>query len=214
MARHILLDVGGVVIRTPFELLAGAEQRAGLPEGALGRRGPFDSDGDPEFDAIATADMTEREYWQLRADRAAPLLGVAPGTEPFMRALFDLPEDAVVRPEVAALIDDAIAAGRRVGLLTNDLMDFHGADWVARMAVLLRPHVLVDVSQHGILKPAPEAYRLGTEAMAVSAEDIVYLDDQPGNVAGGRDAGYEAIHVDVTDPARAVVQARAALDLE
>ena len=131
-----------------------------------------------------------------------------------MRALFDLPEDEVVRPEIAALIDDAIAAGRRVGLLTNDLVDFHGPEGVDRMTVLSRPHVLVDVSQHGTLKPSPEAYDLGTEAMAVPAQDIVYLDDQPRNVVGGRDAGYEAIHVDVTDPGAAVGNARAALDLE
>lgn len=213
MGVHLLLDIGGVVIRTPFELLAGAERRAGLPDGALGRRGPFDPDGDPEFDEVAQGTTTERAYWQVRADRAAPLLGVPPGMKPFMRLLFDLPEDAVVRPEMVALIDDTLAAGHRVGLLTNDLVDFHGKDWVDRLTIFTRAHALVDVSQHGVLKPAPEAYELGIDAMGVPASHIVYLDDQPVNVAGARAVGLEAIEVDVTDVGAAVARARGALVL-
>lgn len=213
MGVHLLLDIGGVVIRTPFELLDGAERRAGLPDGVLGRRGPFDPDGDPEFDEVADGTTTERAYWQVRADRAAPLLGVQPGMQPFIRALFDVPEDEVVRPEMAALLDDTLAAGQGVGLLTNDLVDFHGKDWVDRIAIFTRAHALVDVSQHGVLKPSREAYQLGIDAMGVPADAIVYLDDQPVNVAGARAVGLEAIEVDVTDVDAAVAKARVALDV-
>ena len=213
MPNHLLLDIGGVVIRSPFELLDRAEQRAGLAPGALGRRGPFDPDGDAEFDDVAHGELTERAYWQQRAARAAGLLGTAPDTRAFMRELFDLPEAEVVRPEVEALVDDALRTGRRVGLLTNDLIDFHGQAWVDRMTTFARVHVLVDVSQHGVLKPDPRAYRLGIDALGVPARDIVYLDDQPVNVTGARQAGFEAILVDVTDPAAAVAKARVALGL-
>ena len=37
----------------------------------------------------------------------------------------------VLRPEAAALVADAKAAGMRVGALTNDLAAFHGDDGMA-----------------------------------------------------------------------------------
>ena len=213
MPAHLLLDVGGVLIRTPFEMLAAAERAHGLALGALGPRGPFDPSGDPAFDDVADGALTERAYWQARVDVAAPLLGVDPAFEPDMRALFDVEEDQVVRPEVVRLMDAALADGRRVGILTNDLHDFHGREWIRRMPFLHRPHVLVDASQHGVLKPHPEASRLAIEAMAVPPDEVVYVDDQPVNVAGGREAGFEGVLLDVLDPGTAVEKARATLGL-
>lgn len=213
MQRALVLDVGGVVIRTPFELLEAAERTRGLAPGSLGRRGPFDPAGDPDFDEARTGTITERHYWQQRVDRAAPVLGIEPAFRAFMHVLYDLPEPMVVRPEVAALIDEVRAAGIRLGMLTNDLYDFHGRTWVERMGVLARAHVLVDVSRHGVLKPDPAAFAVGIDAMNRAPEDLVFLDDQPVNVAGARRAGMEAHEVDVTRPGEAVAKARATLGL-
>lgn len=213
MVRALMLDIGGVVIRTPFEMLDIAERRRGLAPGTLGPRGPFDADADEDFDRVRDGTLAERTYWQQRAERAAPVLDGPADFRSLMDVLYDVPPDEVVRPEVAALIEDVRDAGIPLCLLTNDLYDFHGAAWVERMGVFARADILVDVSRHGVLKPDPEAFRLGIDAMGVPPEDLLFLDDQPVNAAGARDAGMIVIDVDVTRPGDAVAHARDVLEL-
>jgi putative hydrolase of the HAD superfamily len=213
MARALLLDVGGVVIRTPFELLEPTERRRGLEPGALGPRGPFALAGDPEFRAVQAGRLTERAYWARRAERAAPLLDTPPDTRAFMEVLFDAPEDQIVRPAVRDLIEDARLAGAPVGLLTNDLRDFHGRSWVERMRVFADVDVTIDGSVTGVLKPDPGAYGLALEALDLPPADVVFLDDQPVNVRGGTVAGLQVVPVDVTAPEVAVATARDLLRL-
>jgi len=43
---------------------------------------------------------------------------------------------------------------------------------------------LVDATHTGILKPDPRAYRLALEALDISAERILFVDDQLRNVEG------------------------------
>ncbi|MGD9957681.1 MAG: HAD family phosphatase, partial [Candidatus Nanopelagicales bacterium] len=45
----LVLDFGGPVLRTPFELLRGGEARVGLSEGSLAWTGPFDPDADADW---------------------------------------------------------------------------------------------------------------------------------------------------------------------
>jgi putative hydrolase of the HAD superfamily len=213
MARALLLDVGGVVICTPFELLAPTERRRGLEPGALGPRGPFDLAGDPQFQDVQAGRLTERDYWARRAELAAPLLDTPPDTRAFMQVLFDAPEEQIVRPEVRDLLEDARTAGVPVGLLTNDLRDFHGRVWVERMRVFAAVDTTIDGSVTGVLKPDPRAYGLALEALGVPAADVVFLDDQPVNVRGATAVGMPVVPVDVTAPAAAVATARELLRL-
>jgi putative hydrolase of the HAD superfamily len=211
--RALLLDVGGVVIRTPFELLDLAEERLGLDAGELGPRGPFALDADPEFREALTGALTERDYWARRAERAAPVLGIPPDTRSFMRVLFDAPEDRLVRPEVHDLMEEARSAGVPVGLLTNDLRDFHGRAWVESLRVFATPDVTIDGSLTGVLKPDPRAYELALEALDLPAAEVVFLDDQPVNIRGAVTVGLQVVPVDVTTPASAVSRTRALLEL-
>jgi putative hydrolase of the HAD superfamily len=211
--RGLLLDIGGVLIRTPFELLDATERRRGLEPGALGSRGLFATVPDDAFARVASGELTERAYWEQRAEATASLLGTAPDTRSFMQALFDHPPDEIVRRGAAELLADARATGLRTGLLTNDLYDFHGDEWVAGIDVFHSVDALVDVSRHGVLKPDPRAYRLGIEAMGLEADQLLFLDDQPVNVAAARAAGLTTIEVDVTAPGDGFAEARALLGL-
>lgn len=56
--KHLLLDFGGPVLLTPFELIAKAEKTLGN----LSWRGPFDTSTDPEYVRWQAGDITEREY--------------------------------------------------------------------------------------------------------------------------------------------------------
>jgi putative hydrolase of the HAD superfamily len=122
-------------------------------------------------------------------------------------------EDALVRTGARALMADARSAGLPVGILTNDLAAFHRPEWVSALRVLALADSVVDGSVIGILKPDPRIYQLMADQLGVPAADVVFLDDQPVNVAGGRTAGMTAIQVDVTRPCHAFGQARALLGL-
>ena len=205
--RGVLVDIGGVVIVTPFELLAGAERRHGLAEGSLGSRGPFAEEPDPELTRVAAGDLTERAYWAERARRAAPLLGTAPDTRSFMDVLFDAPEHELVRAETRALLQDLRdRPDVVVALFTNDVVDFHGREWVDSIATFRLADHLVDVSRHGTLKPHPQAYAVGLATLALPAARTALLDDQAVNCAGAATAGIHAVQFTVTTPHAGIAQ--------
>ena len=113
--KHLLLDFGGPVLLTPFELV----DKAAETLGPLSWRGPFDTSTDPEYVSWQSGQITEREYWLIRGE---PYGLDLPG---LMRHFYEPPGDYLVRPEMADLILRQRAAGRAVGMLTNDLNAFH-----------------------------------------------------------------------------------------
>jgi putative hydrolase of the HAD superfamily len=198
---------------TPFELRAIGERNLGLPPGSLAWTGPFDPDADPDWQAFQAGEMNEREYWLLQAERYAAMTG-RPATMPsMMEPLYSGTEAELVRPEAAALIHDAKAAGIRVGLHTNDLTSFHDPEWIERMGVLREFEVMVEGRTDGVYKPDREAFELMIERMGIPAADIVFIDDQPVNLEGARRVGMICVHLDPTDPQPGFERARALLDL-
>lgn len=179
----VLFDFGGVVIRTPFEL------------GDFDWRGPFDVSTDPLWAQSMSGEITEREYWHQRSSVYHP--DDDDPTHTFMRTLYEQDEAVIVRPEIVALLDDLRAAGIRTAVLTNDLAAFHPPEWIERMTVIRRFDPLIDLSHVGYLKPQPEAFEHALKSLGVSREDaasIVFLDDQPRNVAGAEACGLRGVH--------------------
>jgi putative hydrolase of the HAD superfamily len=70
---------------------------------------------------------------------------------------------------------------------------------------------LVDLSMTGHLKPDPRAYAEAIKAMQADPGDIVFLDDQPANIAGAIKAGIVSVFFDPTDVASSVKAFRHAL---
>ena len=213
--KALLLDFGGPVLRTPFELLRGGEIRAGLAQGSLRWTGPFDPSADSDWRRMQRADITERDYWQRKADEFASLTGREASFRGLMDVLFAGGEDELVRPEARDAVSVAKRAGLSVAVLTNDMRAFHGDEWVARMSILGEMDVVVDGSVEHVLKPDPRIYRLAVERLGVDAEDCLFVDDQPGNVEGARAVGMQALWFDVTAPGTsyaAVMSTLAGLD--
>jgi putative hydrolase of the HAD superfamily len=69
------------------------------------------------------------------------------------------------------------------------------------MGILERLDPVVDLSFTGVLKPAPEAYAIACEHLGESPASVLFVDDQPANVAGALRFGMQALWFDVTDPA-------------
>lgn len=193
----VLFDFGGVVIRTPFELVD------------TGWRGPFDPAGDDLWRASMRGHITEREYWHRRASEHHP--DAEDPTFAFMQALYDTDEHVVVRPEIVALVDRLQAAGLQTAVLTNDLRAFHSQEWVGRMTVIRRFDPLIDLSHVGFLKPSAEAYEHACKILDVPPEQVVFLDDQQPNIAGAVDFGLTAVWFDPTDVDGSIARLEAAL---
>ena len=198
----LLFDFGGVLLLTPFELLWRAERAMGLAEGSLPWTGPFDPAADELWRRWQSGQLTEREYWGQRAREAGMLID-RPEMDAvgLMHYIYDDPSvDELIRPEGAALVARAKAAGWVVGLLTNDLRAFHDDEWVARIAILEQFDPLVDLSRTTVLKPDPRAYATALDRMALPAAEVLFIDDQRGNIAGAEQAGLATAWFDVTRP--------------
>jgi len=196
--RRLVLDFGGVVIRTPFEML----HRVGHPEWT----GPFDPDGDEMWGRMQAGDITERDYWDHRAREVFPAAGDPVWS--LMQALFAPPADEVIRPETMLLVEQL----ERPAVLTNDLSRFHGEDWLQQMGLAKTFDPLIDLSYAGRLKPHPDAYAHAMDRLGVSDPSrVVFADDQLGNVDGAAAYGMCSVWFDVTDPAASVERIRSAL---
>ena len=212
--RAVVLDFGGPVLRTPFELLRTGERTAGLAPGSLDWRGPFDPEADEDWRLLQAGGITERAYWQRKADRFAELTGREATFQGLMEVLFAPDETELVRGEATALVEDARAAGLAVAVCTNDLEAFHGRAWMERISILSRLDLLVDGSVEHVLKPDPRIYALVLERLGLPAQECLFVDDQPANVEGARAAGMQVEWFDVTAPGASWVVVRRRLGLE
>lgn len=205
--RALVLDFGGVISRTLFETHALSEQALGLPPGTLGWRGPFDPAHDALWRRMQAGDISERDYWMARTREVGRLLGEDwDRMETFVVRARGADPAAVIRPEAAAAVDCAAAAGVRLAILSNELDLFYGADFRRRLPLLQRFELIVDGTHTGILKPDPRAYAAVTAGLGLPAAACVFVDDQPRNVAGGLAAGMDAVAFDVTHPTESFAQ--------
>lgn len=208
MLKALLLDFGGVIIMTGFELHPLTEKILGLPPGTLNWRGPFDPASDPLWQAMQRDEINEREYWGIRAQEIGHLIGKTWTVTDYMRTTKCAAPDEAVRPEAVETIKLAKAKGLKVGLLTNELELFYGRDCVERISILREMDAIIDASHTKILKPRPEAYQLALDALGVAAPETLFVDDQQRNIAGAQRAGLATLHFDFTRPAESYAQVR------
>ena len=211
--KGLLLDVGGVLLRTPWELLDDFERRHGWPPGTLTWRGPLDPATDPLWRAVQAGELPSGDYFGRRAAEIGGLLGRSLSWPEVTRMLFEAPERLAVRPEGRPLVIAARSAGLRTGILTSKLIVFLGRAWIERSSLLSSFEILLDQSETGLSKPGLLAYRQAAEAMRLEPAAILFVDDDPDNVDGAAAAGMQALLFDLTDPAGSFDRVRHRLDL-
>lgn len=210
----MVFDFGGVVIRTPFEMVSGLERRLGLPPGSIDLSGPFDPNADSLWRRFRAGEFTELEYWRRQADRHAGMIDAGPDRlRSLMDSLFDAPREEVLRPDTWRLRRTLLKKGLRVAALTNDLGRFHDPSWIERMDVLDKFDPFVDLSNTGILKPDPRGYRWVLEGLGLDADRVLFVDDQPVNIKGAERVGMRTAHFDVLRPSRSVTEVLAMLGI-
>jgi putative hydrolase of the HAD superfamily len=213
-AQHLLLDFGSVVSKSLFEDLPAVEQEFGLAPGTLEWFGPLDLERDALWRDMLAGRVGEREYWAIRAAELSDLVGVPTmSIREVIRRSRSADPDGCLRPEAAALIYTAKRAGRRVAILSNELLLFYGEDLVRRCSILDEVDYILDATYTRILKPDPRAYNIARVALDVAPEEIVFVDDQARNIAGAAAVGLRTVHLQVTDPAAAFAEAARLLGL-
>jgi putative hydrolase of the HAD superfamily len=212
VARGLLLDIGGVVLRGGAGIAAMlADETEPLRDEAarLGVATPRDE----LWLRMLAGHVSERSYWATRSADLGRAVGEVWDTRAFINRLYDRPSWQLLNHEVVALMVAARQAGVPVVALTNDLVNFHGQQWVDRQQWLRHFDTIVDGSLTGVLKPDRRAFAAGIAAVGLPAAAIVYLDDMPWNVAGGIAAGLQTIEVDGAAPGPAAALARRLLGL-
>ena len=192
---------------------ASSEKTLGLSPGTLAWRGPFDPEHDELWRDMCADKIPEREYWARRAAEVGRLFGEDWDMLTLIRRTCPPDSNYDVRPEALRTIANAKAAGRRVGILTNELELFHGREAMDRLEVLKMMDSMVDATHTHILKPDPRSYALGCEALGLPPSQVVFVDDQKRNIEGARKAGMDVVHFDVTKPAESYAEVERKLGL-
>ena len=208
----LLLDFGSVITVSMFERHRDTETRLGLPAGSLRWLGPIAPQTDPLWQAMQRDEISERDYWARRARE----LGAAAGQPHWdmlamLTRLRHIEPNAIVRPGIRRLVQRAHAHDLRIGILSNELELFYGAEFLERMDILRDMHVIVDATHTGILKPDPRAYALAMDGLGVAAERILFVDAQFRNIAGAHRAGMQTQFFDLRDVDGSIAAAAARL---
>jgi len=208
----LLLDFGSVISYSLFETHRATESILGLPTGSLDWHGPLDPQSDALWRAMQRDEISERDYWAQRALE----LGRACGEEGWdmlmvqRRVRHKVPE-AMMRPQMRALVSAAKRGGIKVGILSNELELFHGKPFLDQLEIMSDIAVLIDGSHSNILKPDRAAYEAAVAAMDMPAARLLFVDDQFRNIAGAQQAGLQTQYFDLRDPAGCIAAIAARL---
>lgn len=176
----LVLDLGGVVVPTLFEVIDDPTFPAG----------PFGADD--LYAGVENGRMQERDYWASLA-KARPDLDI----RHFMQTRLE------VRGEIRALLTD-VESRIKVAALTNDMAHWFGSDWQLKFSELSRFDLLLEAAGSGVLKPDPAVFRWALSALHERPERCLFVDDLPSNLAGARAVGMEVELFAVADPAESV----------
>ena len=198
--KGLLLDFGSVISVSVFERHRETERVLKLRNGTLLWQGPLAPESDPLWQSMVKNVITEREYWQARAEELGQLVGEPNWDVPTMlKRIRQADPNAVVRPEIDALVHAARARGVKIGVLSNELELFYGVGFLQEMRFLKDLDAIVDATHNGILKPDPRAYALAIDAMGLEASQMLFVDDQFRNVAGAWAVGLQTHYFDLRD---------------
>ncbi|MGZ4769465.1 MAG: HAD-IA family hydrolase [Ilumatobacteraceae bacterium] len=200
MPSALLFDVGDVLMESNWVVLDQLELRTGR---RFTGRGAMDPAGDPAWQRCLRGEIDVDEYWNQLAQS-----GGYPDRITMWRAMSIELGAGVFATDALALVDEARAAGIKVGILSNDLYKASTREWVASRPEFAKFDVLVDCTDFGERKPAPGPYLKAAADFGLPPEEIVFLDDTPYCIEGARAVGMVAVPVDPLARANAFDLAR------
>lgn len=213
--KALLLDFGSVISKSLFERHALIEEKLHLPPGSLKWKGPFDPDSDPLWMLMQEDEITERAYWNARAREIGNMLGQKDwDMATLLKAIGgDGVYQQVLRPQALETIELCKKAGKKVGILSNEIELFTGKEWVDNLPFIHQLDSFYDATHSDILKPDPRAYGMALEQLGEKATDVLFVDDQLRNIVGAMKCGLRTLHFDITQPDACYAYIKTVLDI-
>lgn len=208
----VIFDFGGVITSSPFEAFNRMEAERGLPHNLVRRINSANPDGNA-WALFERAEIDAALFDALFAQEAQALGHDLPGRDVLALLSGD------IRADMVAALDWLKANGYRIGCITNNVPAGHGAQMASTVekaeaiaAIMARFDHVVESSKVGLRKPDPAIYRLACDALGVSPDRCVYLDDLGINCKPAAALGMAAIKVSGSEQALADLET--ALGLE
>ncbi|MEE9434254.1 MAG: HAD-IA family hydrolase [Sphingorhabdus sp.] len=191
----VIFDFGGVIISSPFEAFNTLEEERGQPHDAVRRINSNNPDGNA-WALFERAEIDAARFDVLFAEEAAALGIELRGSDVLKCLAGD------VRPAMVAALDTLKARGFVLGCITNNVPLGKGAGMAVTeekaaevAAIMARFDHVIESSKAGVRKPDPRIYRMMCEALSVTPQQCVYLDDLGINCKPAAAMGMAAIKV-------------------
>jgi len=198
--RAVIFDLGGVVMGSPLEAIAGYERELGIPAGFVNRLVAASGPGGA-WSRLERGELPLEGFYAA-FDRECAAAGHAISARTLMERIGAI---ATPRPAMLAAIRHIRTRGLATAALTNNWTGDDESDGGAPRD-WLGDHfdVVVESSAVGLRKPDPRIYALALERLCVAATEAIFLDDIGGNLKPARALGMTTIKVQ--DPAQALVE--------
>jgi epoxide hydrolase-like predicted phosphatase len=182
--RGLLLDWGGVLTSDVFAGFQIFCQDEGLDPLRVRDLFAADPGGRQALVELETGVISEPEF----EIRLAAMLELSPERTP---GLVDRVFGAIVaEEEIFEAIRIARASGIRTGLLSNSWgVERYPHDQLPELF-----DAVVISGQEGVRKPDEAIYQIAIDRLALPAEEIVFVDDLPGNLKPARALGMITVH--------------------
>jgi len=210
-----IFDFGGVITESPFDAFNRLEEARGLPRDTVRRINTTNPDANA-WARIERAEIGRDAFDALFAAEAAALGFDLRGSD-VLACL-----SGALRPGMVAALDTIRAAGLKLGCITNNVAPREGEtnpgmatdpSSALRLApVFARFDHVIESARAGVRKPDPRIYAMMCEALEVSPQACVYLDDLGINCKPAAAMGMAAIKV--TGEAQALRDLSAILGLD
>jgi putative hydrolase of the HAD superfamily len=193
--QAVIFDFGGVITSSPFEAFNQYEAQRSLPLNTIRRINAANPDSNA-WALFERAQIDGTAFDRLFAAEALALDHIIPGADVLALLAGD------IRPKIVVALDRVKAAGLITGCITNNVPTGHGpgmamtADKAQAVAEIMTQfdHVL-ESSKIGIRKPDPRIYQMMCDAIDVTPERCIYLDDLGINCKPAATLGMHAIKV-------------------
>ena len=195
MIRAIIFDFGGVLMRTVNPVSRhDLEQRFGLPPGGASKL-VF---GSPLWDEAQLGRISSAEFWADVSQR----LGLNTEELAEFRQAFWAGDR--LDEELVALIRHLRDTGYHTALLSNAPAGL--GQRLEQLGIAHALDVIVISGCQGLMKPDPAIFELTLARMGVGAEEAVFVDDFPANVAAAQQVGLHATRFRGLSPLRKWLQ--------
>ncbi len=176
----LLVDFGGVLTTSVFASFAAFCEAEGLAPETVRDRFLSDPAARGLLEDLELGKLDEAQF----ESGLAAVLEVAPAS--LVDRLFG---GMQTDEEMLAAVRAARAAGIRTGLLSNSW----GADRYDAEMLATHFDATVISGRVGVRKPDPAIYALALEALGLPAEQVVFVDDLPGNLKPARALGMATV---------------------